>query len=137
MPAAYLFCQIPAVLTSPPTQISIRTFSSASVKPRPRRVRRLYLMVLRIAVRIFLLLQCSIFRVTNGHRTIGRSLSTGRGATAAAFARRARRRVTFLPGYFPSHTSELGPSRMSCVPGDITNLVEVAPHTPLPLLAEV
>jgi hypothetical protein len=33
-----------------------------------------------------------------GHRTIGLSLSTGRGATAAAFARRARRRVTFFPG---------------------------------------
>ena len=35
-------------------------------------------------------------------------MSTGRGATAAAFERRARRRVTFLPGY--SHRmSEFGP----------------------------
>lgn len=50
------------------------------MKPRPARARRLYLMV--------------------GHRTIGLSLSTGRGATAAAFARRAKRRVTFFPGCF-------------------------------------
>ena len=40
---------------------------------------------------------------TNGQRTTGRSLSTGRGATATAFARRASRRLAFFPGYFPSH----------------------------------
>lgn len=55
------------------------TFSSARVKPRPARTRRLYLMV--------------------GHRTTGRSLSTGRGATAAALAIRASRRRCFRPGY--------------------------------------
>ena len=54
------------------------TFSSARVKPRPARTRRLYLMV--------------------GHRTTGRSLSTGRGATAAALAMRASRRRCFRPG---------------------------------------
>lgn len=58
---------------------SQRTFSSARVKPRPARTRRLYLMV--------------------GHRTTGRSLSMGRGATAAALAWRAFLRETFLPGY--------------------------------------
>lgn len=45
-------------------RFAIRTLSSASVKPRPARTLRLYLRV--------------------GHRTIGRNLSTGRGATAAA-----------------------------------------------------
>ena len=34
-----------------------------------------------------------------GHRTIGLSLSTGRGATAAAFVRRAFRRRDLRPGY--------------------------------------
>jgi len=34
-----------------------------------------------------------------GHRTIGLSLSTGRGATAAAFERRALRRLSLRPGY--------------------------------------
>lgn len=52
-------------------------------------------------------------RKTNGHRTIGRSLSTGRGASAAALARRARRRVTFLPGYF-SMTRQKGGARSVC-----------------------
>lgn len=55
-----------------------RTFSSASEKPRPARTRRLYLRV--------------------GQRTMGRSLSTGRGATAAAFWRRALRRRDLRPG---------------------------------------
>lgn len=54
------------------------TFSSARVKPRPARTRLLYLIV--------------------GHRTMGLSLSTGRGATAAAFERRALRRLSFRPG---------------------------------------
>jgi hypothetical protein len=49
------------------------------VKPRPTRTRRLYLTV--------------------GQRTTGRSLSTGRGATAAALARRASRRRCLRPGY--------------------------------------
>lgn len=47
----------------------VRTLSSVREKPRPALTRRLYLIV--------------------GHLTIGRSLSTGRGATAAAFWRRA------------------------------------------------
>lgn len=55
------------------------TFNSVKVKPRPARTRRLYLSV--------------------GHRTIGLNLSTGRGATADAFARRALRRLSFRPGY--------------------------------------
>jgi hypothetical protein len=59
--------------------IVVNTFSSARVKPRPARTRRLYLTV--------------------GHRTTGRSLSTGRGATAAALARRASRRRCLRPGY--------------------------------------
>ena len=42
------------------------TFSSIRVNPRPARALRLYLIV--------------------GHRTTGRSLSVGRGATAAALA---------------------------------------------------
>ena len=54
------------------------TFSSVSEKPRPVRMRRLYLIV--------------------GQRTIGFSLSTGRGATAAALARRAFRRRCLRPG---------------------------------------
>lgn len=37
------------------------------------------------------------FWVVHIHRTTGRSLSTGRGATAAAFERRALRRVIFPP----------------------------------------
>jgi hypothetical protein len=55
------------------------TFNSVKVNPRPARTRRLYLTV--------------------GHRTIGLNLSTGRGATAAAFERRALRRLSFRPGY--------------------------------------
>ena len=69
----------------------IRTFNSASENPRPALTRRLYLIV--------------------GHRTIGLSLSTGRGATAAAFVRRAFRRRDLRPGY-DKHISSLfrGPS---------------------------
>lgn len=37
--------------------------------------------------------------MTVGQRTTGRSLSTGRGATAAALARRASRRRCLRPGY--------------------------------------
>jgi len=55
------------------------TLSSVSEKPRPARTRRLDLMV--------------------GQRTMGFSLSTGRGATAAAFVMRALRRRDFRPGY--------------------------------------
>jgi hypothetical protein len=54
------------------------TFNSVRVKPRPARTRRLYLIV--------------------GHRTMGLNLSTGRGATAAAFERRALRRLSLRPG---------------------------------------
>ena len=45
---------------------ALRTLSSSRVKPRPARTRRLYLIV--------------------GHLTIGRSLSTGLGATRATLA---------------------------------------------------
>lgn len=56
----------------------IPTFNSASENPRPALTRRLYLIV--------------------GHRTTGLSLSTGRGATAAALVRRAFRRRDLRPG---------------------------------------
>ena len=56
-----------------------RTFSSAKVKPRPARTRLLYLMV--------------------GQRTTGLSLSTGRGATFAAFSWRLVRRRVLRPGW--------------------------------------
>jgi hypothetical protein len=59
------------------------------VKPRPALARRLYLMV--------------------GHCTTGRSLSTGRGATAAALARRASRRRCLRPGYQTFNVSFFGP----------------------------
>lgn len=62
-----------------PKCAEIHTFSSAREKPRPARTRRLYLIV--------------------GQRTTGRSLSVGRGATAAALAMRASRRLFFLPAY--------------------------------------
>jgi len=78
---------------------------------------------------------------TNGHLTIGRSLSTGRGATAAALARRAKRRVIFLPAYIPSNMSEFEfleiPPLSLRMSAWLTNLVEVAPHTSLPILAEI
>lgn len=60
----------------------LHTLSSAKLKPRPARTRRLYLM--------------------EGQRTTGLSLSTGRGATAAAFAMRASLRDFFLPAYIES-----------------------------------
>ena len=62
------------------------TFSSARVKPRPARTRRLYLTV--------------------GQRTTGRNWSTGRGATAAALARRASRRRCLRPGYCCKNTCQ-------------------------------
>lgn len=55
------------------------TFNSISVKPRPALTRRLYLIV--------------------GHRTMGRSLSIGRGATDAAFEIRAALRRDLRPGW--------------------------------------
>jgi len=58
------------------------TFSSTREKPRPARTRRLYLMP--------------------GQRTMGRSLSTGRGATATALAERAFLRRFLRPGYVAS-----------------------------------
>lgn len=77
MPASCYHCindwsQFPVCTTS-------LTFSSAKVKPRPARTRRLYLMP--------------------GQRTTGRSLSVGLGATFAAFSWRAVLRLFFLPGY--------------------------------------
>lgn len=74
-------CKLPAILDSfsSKSDYQVHTFSSAMVKPRPALTRRLYLTV--------------------GQRTTGRSLSTGRGATLAAFARRAERRLCLRPGY--------------------------------------
>ena len=92
-----------------------RTFSSSREKPRPSLVFRLYLRV--------------------GQRTTGRRRSTGRGATAAALARRASRRRTFLPGYFSSHQPPFRAS--SLLPLHVNYLVEVAADSPLPVLAEV
>lgn len=71
-----------------------RTLSSEKVKPRPARTLRLYLRV--------------------GHRTIGRSLSTGRGARAAALTWRAVRREAFLPGYSKQSTSASGQLHPRC-----------------------
>ena len=59
--------------------VIFRTFSSINVNPRPARTRRLYLTV--------------------GQRTTGRSLSTGLGATLAAFDRRAARLRDLRPGW--------------------------------------
>lgn len=114
-----------------------RTFSSARVKPRPARTRRLYLMV--------------------GHRTTGRSLSMGRGATAAALAWRAFLRETFLPGCMWFTLSDriqmvsqyarmlklavgVSPSRPQLGVGMCSwksYLVEVGSDPTLPILAEV
>lgn len=58
--------------------IDLHTFNSAKVKPLPTLALLLYLMV--------------------GHCTTGLNLSTGRGATLAAFARRAVLRRCFRPG---------------------------------------
>lgn len=68
----------PALKFSTSSQLDIHTLSSAREKPRPARTRRLYLTV--------------------GQRTTGRSLSTGLGATLAAFSWRWTRREAFLPG---------------------------------------
>ena len=81
-----------------------RTLSSVRVKPRPARTRRLYLMV--------------------GQRTMGRSLSTGRGATLAALATRALRRRCLRPGCANNQHR-------------ICEEVEVTAHAPLPILSEV
>lgn len=101
------------------------------MKPRPARTRRLYLMV--------------------GHRTTGRSLSMGRGATAAALAWRAFLRETFLPGYIWSNLLDSVPvfsqydrvCSPSCPPlgtgiaSRKSYLVEVGSDPTLPILAEV
>lgn len=67
------------------------TFSSARVNPRPARTRRLYLTV--------------------GQCTTGRSLSTGRGATAAALERRASRRRSLRLGYIRKSISQSNQTR--------------------------
>ena len=112
-----------------------RTLSSASENPRPARTRRLYFMV--------------------GQRTMGLSLSTGRGARAAALERRALRRRDLRPGYISfvsisaQHVSRLraseGMGRQRCrlklgVCGfwwGLSYLVEVCADTTLPILAEI
>lgn len=89
-----------------------RTFNSVRVKPRPARTRRLYLIV--------------------GHRTIGLNLSTGRGATAAAFERRALRRLSFRPGCIICQIL-LFILHSSCV----IYLVEMNSDSSLPILSEI
>ena len=101
------------------------TFSSAREKPRPARTRRLYLM--------------------EGQRTMGLSLSTGRGARAAALVRRALRRRDLRPGCGLCVSDwlracgwcvwRLGMGR-SWLGGDVY-LVEMGADTTLPILAEV
>ena len=86
------------------------TFNSATVKPRPARTRRLYLIV--------------------GARTIGLSLSTGRGAIFAAFWRRAVRRLSFPPAcrLLMSNWQSFAAAAY---------LVEVNSDATLPILAEI
>ena len=109
------------------------TLSSTSENPRPARTRRLYLM--------------------DGQRTIGLSLSTGRGAKAAALERRALRRRDLRPGYVfnismpPQYLSrlracgcrwrwvEVGGLVLEVV--GLSYLVEVGADTTLPILAEI
>ena len=97
------------------------TFSSASENPRPALTRRLYLML--------------------GQRTIGRSLSTGRGATAAALVRRALRRRDLRPGYlYTSDIDSTGSSRLQVIYGwcqEKSYLIEVGSNTSLPVLPKV
>lgn len=111
------------------------TLSSSREKPRPALARRLCLTV--------------------GHRTIGRRRSTGRGATAAALALRASRRLTLAPGYRFHHvrkTGFFGFAKCVCPPRrDILSLtgvrirdffgssylIEVASNPTLPVLSEI
>jgi hypothetical protein len=97
----------------------VSTFSSVRVKPRPARSRRLYLIV--------------------GHRTTGLSLSTGRGATAAAFAARTDRRRIFWVAYCHHLVSERRQMIIISLPICLWNsyLVEVASNPALPVLAEI
>ena len=67
-----------------------------------------------------------------GHRTIGLSLSTGRGATAAAFERRALRRLSLRPGYMLLDLL----LNLSCSVYAIY-LVEVNANSSLPILSEI
>ena len=98
----------------------IRTFNSANENPRPALTRRLYLIV--------------------GQRTTGLSLSTGRGATAAALVRREFRRRNLRPGYETALASCYEPGvgwagiRFR---GGMAYLVEVGADTTLPILAEI
>lgn len=89
------------------------TFNSVRVNPRPARTRRLYLRV--------------------GQRTMGFSLSTGRGAIAAAFTRRALRRRDLRPG--------CGVVSLVCGEGGrglgLVYLIKMGADTTLPVLAEI
>lgn len=76
---AGFLCTSKSCCFMPTSSPGIYTFNSARENPRPARTRRLYLLV--------------------GQWTTGRSLSTGRGATEAAFAARASRRLCLRPGY--------------------------------------
>ena len=81
----------------------------------------------------------------DGQRTMGFSLSTGRGARAAALVRRALRRRDLRPGCGLS-VSDLFRTCVSCVErvgmrrswsGRVVYLVEMSADTTLPILAEV
>ena len=79
-----------------------------------------------------------------GQRTMGLSLSTGRGATAAALVRRALRRRDLRPGWglsvsdsFELVDSCMGGGCGGLWLGGFVYLVEVGAHTTLPILAEV
>lgn len=83
-----------------------------------------------------------------GQRTIGRSLSTGRGATAAALAIRALRRRNLRPGYqnalefsFERELYAIGLEaaavKLCSLRGIETYLIEMASDTILPILAEI
>lgn len=110
--ASFLLCLSDPLLPNP-ISYSSHTFNSASVKPRPARTRRLYLMV--------------------GHRTMGLNLSIGRGATAADFARRALRRLSLRPGCI----SMSEPAFSFSNPSALVYLVEVNANPSLPILSEI
>lgn len=83
-----------------------------------------------------------------GQRTIGRSLSTGRGATAAALAIRALRRRDLRPGYqsalefsfereLCARVLEAAVIKMCSLREKETYLIKMATDTILPILAEI
>jgi len=110
-------------------ETGVVTFNSSNEKPLPARTRRLYLMV--------------------GQRTIGRSLSTGRGATWAALAIRACLRRSLRPGciariqsisrflWFCRSHFHVAPLLSFFEMGITTDLFEVDADSTLPVLAKI